>query len=113
MRNTVHCLSVFAGFLALSGVLSGTLHAQPQPANNAPAQPEQPATPKKPAAPPPSPAQLAAATKEIFRARCLECHGGAKAADGVQILNLQLLVDKKKIVPGKPDDSSVLSLISA
>ncbi|WP_162136292.1 c-type cytochrome domain-containing protein [Zavarzinella formosa] len=70
------------------------------------AQPKEPAAKEKPEV-------LASRAKEIFRAHCLECHGGAKANGGVKILDRELLVKKEKIVPGKPDDSYLVQLISA
>ena len=70
------------------------------------AQPKDPAPKEKPEA-------LAARAKEIFRAHCFECHGGTKTNGGVKILDRELLVKKEKIVPGKPDDSYLVQLITA
>lgn len=62
----------------------------------------------------PAPAVLAAQVKEIFRAHCLECHGGKKKLSGLSILDRSILVDKKKaVVPGKPEDSDLIALIAA
>ncbi len=58
-------------------------------------------------------ATLAARVKEIFRANCLECHGGAKTNGGVKILDHALLIEKEKLVPGKPDESAVYYLPAA
>ena len=56
---------------------------------------------------------LAARVKEIFRARCLECHGVAKANAGVKILDHALLLEKEKLVPNKPEESAVYYLPAA
>ncbi len=70
--------------------------------------------PKRPAAPPIPPEQLAAHVKEILRTRCGECHGGSKAQGGIRILDHEsLLKQKKKVVPGQPDASELLTLITA
>jgi serine/threonine-protein kinase len=55
----------------------------------------------------------AAAAKEVFTAHCLECHGGKKTSAGIKILDRDLLIRKKKIVPGKPGDSALLDLVTA
>src|SRR5262249_7061037 len=61
-----------------------------------------------------APVQLAARVKEVFRARCLECHGGSRTVAGVRGLDHEILVKrKKKIVPGKPDDSPLFQLVTA
>jgi serine/threonine-protein kinase len=59
------------------------------------------------------PEALAARAKEVFRAHCLECHGGSKANGGVRILDRALLVKKDKLVPGKPDESVLFQLLTA
>ncbi len=70
-------------------------------------------TPKEPASKE-KPEVLAARAKEVFRAHCLECHGGGvKINGGVKILDRELLVKKDKVVPGKPDDSLLFQLITA
>src|SRR5262245_42604462 len=56
---------------------------------------------------------LAARAKEVFRSHCTECHGGAKARAGVNVLDRDGLVKKEKVVPGKPDDSVLYQLITA
>lgn len=59
-------------------------------------------------------ALLAARAKEILRGHCLECHGPAKPTAGIRILDYGLLVTgKKKVVPGKPDESAVYQLLTA
>jgi len=67
----------------------------------------------KPAPPAISPATLAARVKEIFRSRCLQCHGGSKTNAGIKILDHDLLINKAKLVPGKPDASELFQLITA
>jgi serine/threonine-protein kinase len=56
---------------------------------------------------------LAARVKQLFRARCFECHGGSKSYAGVKVLDHALLLKKKKVRPGKPDDSPLYQLITA
>jgi serine/threonine-protein kinase len=59
------------------------------------------------------PAALAGRVKEIFRTSCVECHGDKEARAGVRILNRDSLINKKKkIVPGKPDDSKLFLAIA-
>src|SRR5215207_1169988 len=58
-------------------------------------------------------ADLAARAEEVFRAHCVECHGGARARAGVNVLDRDGLVKKEKVVPGKPDDSTLYQLITA
>lgn len=58
-------------------------------------------------------ADLAGQVKEIFRGRCLDCHGGSRTNAGVKILDHALLTTKKKVVPGKPEDSPLFQAISA
>jgi serine/threonine-protein kinase len=70
------------------------------------------AQPPKPA--PVAPEVRAARVKEIFRARCLECHGGEKTFAKVKILDRENLVGERKVItPGKPEDSDILHLITA
>src|SRR4051812_19504865 len=56
---------------------------------------------------------VAARAKEVFRGHCAECHAGAKARAGVDVLDRDGLVKKGKVVPGKPDDSVVYQLVTA
>ncbi|MBO0700293.1 MAG: c-type cytochrome, partial [Zavarzinella sp.] len=56
---------------------------------------------------------VAARAKEVFRVHCAECHGGAKARAGVNVLDRDGLVKKEKVVPGKPDDSLLYQLVTA
>lgn len=56
--------------------------------------------------------ELASEVKLIFRARCLECHGGSETKGGVEILNHGMLVDDLGyVVPEEPDDSLVYELL--
>jgi mono/diheme cytochrome c family protein len=54
----------------------------------------------------------AAAVKQIFTTHCLECHGGKKVSLGVRILDRDLLVKQKRLVPGKPNESTLLQLVT-
>ncbi len=81
-------------------------------AAGAPPFPEKAETPAAPPPDLPSPG-LAAGVKELFRTRCLECHGGAKTEAGVKILDRQVLLAKRKIVPGNPDGSKVFQVITS
>lgn len=56
---------------------------------------------------------LASAVKEIFRAHCVDCHGAAATKAGIKIMDRAQLVKKEALVPGKPEDSSVYSLMAA
>jgi serine/threonine-protein kinase len=57
---------------------------------------------------------LASRVKEIFRTRCYACHGGSKTNAGIKALDRDLLVQKKKkVVPGRPDDSELFQLLTA
>ena len=56
---------------------------------------------------------LAASVKELFRGHCFDCHGGTRTNAGVKILDRDLLVHKKKVVPGKPDESLLYQLVTA
>ncbi len=78
-----------------AGGVAFPLEAQPQPKTAA------------------APTERAAQVKEIFRLRCAECHGGAKTQGGVRILDHSALVAKKRIVPGKADESLIFQLVTA
>src|SRR5215216_6379126 len=58
-------------------------------------------------------ADVAARSKEVFRAHCAECHSGPKARAGVNVLDRDGLDKKEKVVPGKPDDSVLYQLVTA
>jgi mono/diheme cytochrome c family protein len=55
----------------------------------------------------------AARVKEIFRVHCFECHGGSKKQAGVAILDHALLLKKRKVIPGKADESLLYQLVTA
>lgn len=58
-------------------------------------------------------AATAARVKELFRTHCFECHGGSKGtAKGVRILDYDGLLRKKKIVPGKPEESALFGRLT-
>lgn len=62
--------------------------------------------------PKPSPEALASRVKEIFRQRCFECHGGSSTQAGIAVLDHKTLLEKKALVPGKPEESKIyLSVI--
>ncbi len=56
---------------------------------------------------------VAAAVKEIFRTRCLECHGGSSTKGGVRILDHAGLVSDGWVVAGQADDSRLFELVSS
>jgi hypothetical protein len=58
-------------------------------------------------------ADLAARAKEVLRAHCAECQGGAKARARVSVLDRDGLIKKEKVVPNKPDDSALYQLVTA
>jgi serine/threonine-protein kinase len=59
-------------------------------------------------------AALASQVKEIFRTRCQECHGDTNPSVGIKVLDRDLLVTrKKKVLPGKPDDSILYRVLIA
>ena len=62
---------------------------------------------------PASAADSAGRAKEIFRTHCAECHSGPKARAGVNVLDRDGLIKKEKVVPGKPDDSTLYQLVTA
>lgn len=51
--------------------------------------------------------------RDILTKHCLDCHGGRKTNAGIKVLDRELLIRKKKIVPGKPDESQLFQLVSA
>src|ERR1019366_8868659 len=57
--------------------------------------------------------QRAAQVKEIFRTRCLECHSEPKVAGGINIFDHAGLLGKKRLVPGKADESLIYQLVTA
>jgi mono/diheme cytochrome c family protein len=96
---------------AAKKVLREWIAAGAPPFAGEPANPAAEKANPKPAAP--SPAELAARVKSLFRSRCFDCHGGAKTNAGIRILDHALLVEKKKkIIPGRPEASAVYRLIT-
>jgi len=57
--------------------------------------------------------ELAAKARDVFKNKCLECHGDKKVAGGVKILERDLLISKDKVVPGSAEDSLLYQLITA
>ncbi len=55
--------------------------------------------------------ELAGQVKELFRQRCLECHGGSKPRGDLRILDHAQLVQEKQVLPGKPEESPVYQSI--
>ena len=56
---------------------------------------------------------IAARAKEVLRARCRECHGGAATHGDITILDRKSLVEDKQVaVPGDPERSLLVRLIS-
>jgi hypothetical protein len=47
--------------------------------------------------------------EEIFKSHCLSCHGANETSSGglANITNLSALIDRKLIIPGKPDESPI------
>lgn len=57
---------------------------------------------------------LAADAKQVFVARCYECHRSSVAKGGIKILNHDLLVTKREMIsPGRPDDSPLFQHITS
>jgi mono/diheme cytochrome c family protein len=59
------------------------------------------------------PVRLAAAAKEVFRVHCHECHHGQSATADVRVLDHAALIEDKKIVPGKSDQSLIYQLMTS
>jgi len=57
-------------------------------------------------------AKVAAKVKEVFRSRCLECHGGSAVQGGVDVLNVAELRDMEYAAPGEPDDSLLYQVLT-
>ena len=63
---------------------------------------------------PDAPSPLAEEVKEILRRRCYDCHRLGKANNGIKVLNHDLLLVKRRVVvPGKPEESRLFQLLSA
>jgi serine/threonine-protein kinase len=104
MSRTRTCtLIVGLGLGTVLGLVSAAAQDEPKKRPPSAAQPA-----------PDDPAALAARVKEIFRTNCFECHGDKEPKVGVRVLDVDNLVArKKKVVPGKPDDSKLFQAISA
>ena len=51
---------------------------------------------------------------ELLKRNCFDCHGGTKTSAGVRVLDRDALVlKKKKVVPGRPEDSRLMHLLTA
>ncbi|MFN3150338.1 c-type cytochrome domain-containing protein [Bremerella sp.] len=59
----------------------------------------------------PEDSKLAAQVKEIFRSRCLECHGGSAVQGGVDVMKVAELRDMEYAAPGEPDDSLLYQVL--
>ncbi len=55
-------------------------------------------------------ADFAADIAPLFESHCAACHTQARAAGGLAIVSRQSLLDKKALVPGKPDASTLYTL---
>ena len=70
--------------------------------------------PNAPTAPVVPRSELAAEVKAIFLRNCFECHQVSKAEGGIRILNHNLLVVQRKVVvPGRPEASELYELLIA
>src|SRR5271156_494357 len=58
--------------------------------------------------------ELAKKAQAVLKAHCYKCHGEAGAVEGCMnyISDLDRIVVRKKVVPGKPDESPVFKRIS-
>ncbi len=68
-------------------------------------------TPATQAAETPDTAKLGAKVKEIFRSRCLECHGGSAVQGGVDVLDVAELRELEYATPGEPDASLLYEVV--
>ena len=48
----------------------------------------------------------------ILKKHCLECHGGAESKGGFSLNTRQLLLDAQVVVPGEPDQSYLIELLT-
>ncbi|QDU76773.1 Planctomycete cytochrome C [Bremerella volcania] len=60
----------------------------------------------------PDEARLAAKVKEVFRSRCLECHGGSAVQGGVEVMKVAELREMEYAMPGEPDDSLLYQVLT-
>lgn len=57
-----------------------------------------------------APVDFAADVAPIFESHCTACHSGERAAGGLAIVSRQALLDRRVLVPGKPEASTVYTL---
>src|SRR6516164_5749902 len=59
--------------------------------------------------------ELAKKAQAVLKANCYKCHGEAGAVEGGMnyIVDLERLVARKKVVPGKAEDSPIYKRISS
>lgn len=57
------------------------------------------------------PSELAADVHAVFVRHCVQCHQVAEAGGGIKVLNHNLLLARKVVIPGKPDESEVYTLL--
>jgi mono/diheme cytochrome c family protein len=62
---------------------------------------------------PPRPEELAVQAEQILKKNCAECHGldVKKAQGGLNILSYRMLVGRKAVVPGAPDESELIGRV--
>src|SRR4051812_7967348 len=58
---------------------------------------------------------LAKKAQDVLKAHCYRCHGAEGNVEGGMnyIADLERLVGRKKVVPGKPDESAVYKRVAA
>lgn len=54
---------------------------------------------------------LGAKVKEIFRVRCLECHGGSATQSGIDIFDVAQMRDAGNVEPEEPDNSLIYQVL--
>ena len=94
----------------ISPASSSTASAEPPspPQPSRPAEPTEPAEPAKPAAITGPVLAYAELVAPILRRRCGECHLGAHVSGGLHVDDYDRMVAELDIVPGKPDESSLV-----
>ena len=70
--------------------------------------PEDPLNPTPPVVPQ---SDLAVRAHAVFLKHCHSCHRLAEARGGIKILNHDLLMSRKVVVPGAPDESELYQLL--
>lgn len=77
------------------------------------APPLPPEDPRRPTPPVVPYSALAAKVKALFQQKCYRCHKFKEAKGGIKILDYRLLVTVRKVVvPGQPDESELLQLLT-